>query len=88
MARTHGLSRTPEYKTWKWIVKRCYNERCKAYPLYGGRGIKMSDEWRRDPVAFIADMGPKPSPHHSVERIDHIRRKTVQRLLASGAGTA
>ena len=45
---THGLSKTRLYDTWGKIVQRCTNERNNHYKDYGGRGIKICDEWRRN----------------------------------------
>jgi len=50
---------------------RCYNTRAKNYPDYGGRGITMCDEWRNDFAAFFRDIGPRPSPKHSIDRINN-----------------
>jgi hypothetical protein len=41
-----------------------------GYAAYGGRGIKMCDEWRDNFIAFLHDVGPRPSPEHQLERID------------------
>lgn len=65
--RTHGLSRTPEYKTWKRMRNRCTNPACNEFPLYGGRGIKGEDRWQAF-ENFYADMGPRPSAKHSIDR--------------------
>lgn len=59
------------YSTYRGIKNRCYNSNEKAYKDYGGRGIKMSDEWLNDFNVFCRDMGEKPSPKHSVERRDN-----------------
>jgi len=67
---SHGWSKTPEYKSWLHAKDRCYNTACKAYYLYGARGIGMDPEWRNDFMAFIRDMGRKPSPEHSLDRIN------------------
>jgi hypothetical protein len=40
---------------------------------YGGRGINIHPEWQHNYSAFIAHIGPKPTPAHSVERIDNDR---------------
>jgi len=61
----------PLYPTWATLVQRCTNPRCRSYRDYGGRGIRVCDRWRRDFAAFVADMGPKPSPQYSIDRIDN-----------------
>lgn len=69
---THGATanytRPPEYKVYAGIKRRCYNRNEKAYPFYGGRGIKMCERWRNDFAAFLSDMGPRPSDKHSIDR--------------------
>lgn len=55
MRRTHGLSGNKDgrlYPLWKSIKYRCYSPTCKSYANYGGRGIKMCDEWKNDYLAF------------------------------------
>lgn len=59
-----------EYECWCGIKKRCYNENSDNYNLYGGRGIKMCDRWLSSFGNFLADMGNKPTPKHSIDRID------------------
>lgn len=49
----HGLSHSRIDEIYKSIKERCYNPRCKAYYRYGGRGIKMCDEWLHDKQAFF-----------------------------------
>lgn len=68
--RTHGMSRTPEYRAWENARSRCTNPRNKRYPLYGGRGIRMCAEWSTSFEAFIAHMGRRPTKRHSLDRID------------------
>lgn len=41
----HGLRHTREYLVWMGIKQRCYNKHNSAYQYYGGRGIKVCDEW-------------------------------------------
>ena len=67
----HHLSGTSEYDTWHQMINRCYNSAFIYYPLYGGRGISVCDRWRHSVEHFYADMGPKPSPEHTLERIDN-----------------
>lgn len=64
----HGFAYTPEYRAWQTMRQRCTNPKCEAYPDYGGRGITVCDRWLNDVSAFIADMGPKPSPRHELDR--------------------
>lgn len=70
----HGDARkgaaTKEYKVWGNMIARCENPNVDRYPIYGGRGIKVCDEWRESFEAFLHDMGRKPSPEHSIDRID------------------
>ena len=65
---THGMKGTPEYRAWCGMKNRCYNKNHDSYPWYGGRGIAVCESWLGSFEAFYADMGPKPSPQHSVER--------------------
>lgn len=48
----HGLYGTKVYSLWIHIKQRCYDKNIKDYKHYGARGIKMSDEWVNNPVAF------------------------------------
>lgn len=50
---THGLSKLPIYKVWKSMKSRCYRLTDTRYSRYGGRGIKVCDEWLNSPIAFI-----------------------------------
>jgi hypothetical protein len=69
--RTHGRFRTPEYTVWQNMKKRCLDQGYRRYPGYGGRGITICDRWRDSFEAFLADMGTRPSPKHSIERRDN-----------------
>lgn len=62
--------RSPIYRTWEHMIERCENPRCKSYRLYGAKGIKVCPRWRASYDAFCEDMGPRPSPFHSLDRID------------------
>lgn len=66
---THGEPITSkEYMTWINIKERCGNPRNKAYPNYGGRGIKVCDRWINSFENFLLDMGRSPSKNHSIDR--------------------
>jgi hypothetical protein len=51
--------------------RRCYDPQQKRWADYGGRGITVCDRWNESFLNFLADMGPMPSPQHSVERRDN-----------------
>lgn len=67
-SKTHGMTETPEYRIWGGIKTRCFNSRSSSFKNYGGRGIVMCKKWAKSFDAFIADMGTRPSPNHSIER--------------------
>lgn len=67
----HGQSRTREHHIWQNLIYRCYNPNCPQYDRYGGRGIGVCDKWKESFIAFYEDMGPCPSPKHTVDRIDN-----------------
>ena len=73
--RTHGESRNrysrnyvPEYVAWSAMIQCCTNPNDKRWKWYGGRGIKVSDRWLNSYEAFLADVGRRPSPLHSLGR--------------------
>lgn len=74
-ATTHGATvgyrLHPLYQSWLQIRSRCRNPKNSRYAYYGGRGIDICDRWFGDFQAFVADMGPRPTPSHSVDRIDN-----------------
>lgn len=70
---THGATRTKLYQAWSGMIQRCTNPKHKNYHTYGGRGIAVCDEWRNSFERFRDDMGPKPSPTHSIDRIDNAK---------------
>jgi hypothetical protein len=61
---------TSEYTTWKNILSRCYKENNIVYKYYGGRGVKVCDRWLSSFENFFSDMGKKPTPKHSIDRIN------------------
>lgn len=66
--QTHGLIRTKEYACWASMKYRCRPGN-KGAKWHGDRGIKLCKRWE-DFLLFLKDMGPKPSPRHSIDRID------------------
>ena len=63
--------KTPEYRCWVNIKKRCYNKAGRDYPYYGGRGITVCAAWRNSFNNFFAFMGKRPGPGYSIDRIDN-----------------
>lgn len=72
---THGATPrsgwAPLYNTWRLMRRRCLDPKNQDWALYGGRGITVCDRWRHDYAAFSADMGAKPSPEHTLDRINN-----------------
>lgn len=69
--RTHGMYNTPENNTWQSMKKRCNNKSHISYKHYGGRKIKVCDEWNSSFENFYRDMGERPSEKHSLDRVDN-----------------
>jgi hypothetical protein len=68
---THGMTESSEYGSWKKMISRCEDPNQHGYERYGGRGITIFPEWRKNFAAFYAHIGPKPTEIHSVGRIDY-----------------
>lgn len=71
MSRRYGVERDPAWHVWRGIIYRTENPKCRSYKRYGGRGIRMCARWRASFEAFTADMGPRPSMKHQIDRIDN-----------------
>lgn len=63
-------SKHPLYPAWASMIARCEQPSCFSFKYYGPRGIKVCARWRSSFAAFVADMGPKPTPDYSLDRID------------------
>lgn len=59
--KTHGLSRSPEYKAWVAMIQRCTNANAPGYEDYGDRGIRVCSRWLKSFSAFYEDVGPRPA---------------------------
>ncbi len=77
----HGHSsdgiRTPEWQAWKEMNRRCSDRKRKNFADYGGRGISVCDQWKKDFKAFLSDMGQRPKSiggkrsKYSIDRINN-----------------
>ena len=65
------MTETLTYKIWENMIQRCANPNHTAWEWYGGRGIQVCDRWRDSFLAFLEDMGPRPGPELSIDRIDN-----------------
>src|SRR5262245_50669341 len=61
----------PEYNIWSSMKARCFNPNDNYYQCYGGRGISVSKEWCNDFWIFFRDMGRRPKPWLTLERINN-----------------
>ena len=70
--RSGNSQASPTYRSWMSMMHRCYRPTTHGYERYGGRGITVCDRWQGDGgfERFLADMGTRPSPDHSLDRID------------------
>lgn len=66
----HGDTSSPEWICWVSMRQRCLSPDSKSYPGYGGRGITICERWGSF-EAFLSDMGRKPHPECSIDRIDN-----------------
>lgn len=68
----HGCARTgamtDEYHIWSGMNNRCSNPNYREYHKYGGRGIRVCDQWKHDFPKFLKDVGPRPSREYSIDR--------------------
>ena len=62
--------RSREYLVWVRMISRCTNQNDRSYPDYGGRGIKVCDQWLAFST-FLNDMGDRPTDKHTIERCNN-----------------
>ncbi|QLR23339.1 hypothetical protein HV350_07930 [Citrobacter sp. RHBSTW-01013] len=67
---SHSLTHSEHYGRWKNMLDRCENPKCKSFPFYGGRGIKVCDRWR-DMRAFVDDLPDGYFEGAQIDRIDN-----------------
>ena len=71
MNASHRGSKTPAYRSWLSMIDRCTNKNGFGYGRYGRQGITVCKRWRYSFENFLADMGPRPSLQHTLDRIDN-----------------
>ena len=73
-ATRHGHARngrpSPEYAAWIAAKKRCGNPSNPSFASYGARGIRVCKRWEESFQAFLDDMGRKPAPNFSLDRVN------------------
>lgn len=67
----HGKYGSCEYRSWLSMKQRCANPNTPHYDRYGGRGIIVCERWAQSFSNFLKDMGYRPTPKHTIERIDN-----------------
>ncbi len=60
-----------EHMIWSGMKARCFNPNNKEFANYGGRGITVCERWRDSFEAFVEDVGRRPSPEHTLDRIEN-----------------
>ncbi len=58
----------PLWQTHVMIIERCTNPKCNSYGRYGAAGVTVCDRWLNSFTDFVDDMGPKPTPEHTIDR--------------------
>ena len=68
----HGMTGTPEHRSWLSMITRCYggDKSRDDFKFYAGKGITVCERWRESFLNFYADMGPKPTTRHSIDRVN------------------
>lgn len=65
------FDRHPLHATWQNMIRRCHSPKFPDYRNYGGRGVHVCPRWRESFEAFLEDVGPRPNPSYTLDRIDN-----------------
>lgn len=66
----HGSYGSPEYRAWCRMIQRCTNPKDASWASHGGCGITVHPKFRENFEAFLSEVGERPTPTHSLDRID------------------
>jgi hypothetical protein len=69
----HKATEHPLYRIWKDMRHRCHTPTHKFYYNYGGRGVTVCQAWRDSFWQFLADVGERPHPKATLDRVDNSR---------------
>ena len=67
----YGMRNSLSYNSWRGAKERCSNPNHKNYDTYGAKGITFCKKWTESFMAFIIDMGERPSKEFTLDRIDN-----------------
>lgn len=67
---THGMTKSREYEVWHGMKQRCLDAGADDYKYYGAKGVSVCERWLNSFENFYADMGPRPSKIHQIDRRD------------------
>lgn len=73
LRRTHGLSGTRLHGIWKNMTRRCEDQRNRSFAIYGGRGIRVCDDWLDFQAFYDWAQGNGYRDDLSIDRIDNDR---------------
>jgi hypothetical protein len=65
--RTSG---EPTYQFWRSMISCCTNEHAVGYSNFGGRGVRVCEEWLNSFASFLKDAGDCPGPNYSLNLKD------------------
>lgn len=68
VSERHGMTGSPEYKSWQKMKERCLNPKSNRFEYYGGKGVTICKEWKNSFMAFYKDMGHKPNLWSQIDR--------------------
>lgn len=69
--KTHGLTKSPLYLIYRLMVRRCYEKTNASWKYYGGRGVGVHSEWRKNFMVFYNDMYPSYRPGLQLDRVNN-----------------